>query len=321
MKTATLASLGVSLCLLIAQKSSGQPPTFVAITPRADTYIVHEDPDANFGNEVFLQVYDLSFPNEANTVLRFNVSDWSPYYNSLACAYLYLRVYSLTGGFDPEVERVTGSGTTWPDTYPTWNNFRNYVSWGISGYNYLNSEGERWQRWNVGDIVFQWLSGGYQMEGLSIVWPYPSVDFSAVYYSRENPCAFRPFLFMRFASGNCPPTSPDPTVGPCPPPTFINRSEEIPSSFGLHQNHPNPFNPTTSIRYELSKRCQVLLSVSDLLGREVTTLLREIGTAGQHEVQWNAENLSSGMYFYRLIAIPLDGSQPFVQTRKMILLR
>lgn len=91
--------------------------------------------------------------------------------------------------------------------------------------------------------------------------------------------------------------------------------EFIPLSFELKQNYPNPFNPSTVISYKLSERSKVSLIVYDILGREVAVLLNEFKQAGNYQVEFNAEGLSSGIYYYRLEA----GN--YNQTRKMNLLK
>lgn len=85
--------------------------------------------------------------------------------------------------------------------------------------------------------------------------------------------------------------------------------------FSISQNYPNPFNPVTTIQYELPNRLDVQITIYDLLGREVTTLVSETQEAGHKSVQWNATNVPSGMYFYQVRA------GEFVQTRKMVLLK
>ena len=87
------------------------------------------------------------------------------------------------------------------------------------------------------------------------------------------------------------------------------------SSFSLSQNYPNPFNPTTIIKYEIPKASFVKIKVFDILGKEVATLVNGIQEAGNHKVQFNSSNLSSGIYFYRLT------SGNFTQIKKMILLK
>jgi photosystem II stability/assembly factor-like uncharacterized protein len=95
--------------------------------------------------------------------------------------------------------------------------------------------------------------------------------------------------------------------------TSMQDSRLAPQVCALSQNYPNPFNPTTTIRYELPKASHVALSVFDILGREIATLLNEEKSAGTYTVQWDASGVSSGVYFYRLRA------GDFVQTRRMML--
>ncbi len=76
----------------------------------------------------------------------------------------------------------------------------------------------------------------------------------------------------------------------------------IPAVFTLYQNYPNPFNPSTTIRYAVPTTGRVRLSVYDILGREVKALVDEVMGAGEHAVQFNGADLSSGIYFYRLTA-------------------
>lgn len=88
-----------------------------------------------------------------------------------------------------------------------------------------------------------------------------------------------------------------------------------PKEFSLKQNYPNPFNPSTKIEYQLPVNGKVVLKVFDILGREVTTLVNEIQQAGFKEVEFNAKNLSSGIYIYRI------QSADFTKTLKMQLVK
>jgi hypothetical protein len=95
----------------------------------------------------------------------------------------------------------------------------------------------------------------------------------------------------------------------------IERVISDPFSFSLKQNFPNPFNPSTTISFTLAKRSFVILKVYDILGREVETLINGEMQAGNHNQLWNAANLSSGIYFYRLQA------GLFTETKKLVLLK
>lgn len=98
----------------------------------------------------------------------------------------------------------------------------------------------------------------------------------------------------------------------------------LPSSFQLEQNYPNPFNPSTSIWFDLPTRAKVTLTVFNLLGQEVSTLVDEDLPAGRHLSIWdghadNGASVASGIYFYKLIANTDD--KEFVETKKMMLLK
>jgi hypothetical protein len=95
----------------------------------------------------------------------------------------------------------------------------------------------------------------------------------------------------------------------------FRESGVIPSAFALHQNFPNPFNPSTSIEFALPKSGFVTLKIYNTLGEEVATLVSEKLPAGKHQRVWEAKGLASGVYVYRLQA------GDFEQTRKLILLR
>ena len=99
--------------------------------------------------------------------------------------------------------------------------------------------------------------------------------------------------------------------------TGVNNSHEylLSSSYSLNQNYPNPFNPSTTISFNLPLRSFVSLKVFDLIGREVATIVSEELQSGKYSRQWNALDLPSGIYFYRLQA------GAFVETRKLILLK
>ena len=90
---------------------------------------------------------------------------------------------------------------------------------------------------------------------------------------------------------------------------------QLPGKFDLYRNFPNPFNPTTTISYDLPKTSDVALSIYDITGRLVETLVNKQQDAGNYQVQWDASRYSSGVYFYRIMA----GN--FLQTRKMLVLR
>jgi hypothetical protein len=90
---------------------------------------------------------------------------------------------------------------------------------------------------------------------------------------------------------------------------------QVPKEFALYQNFPNPFNPSTTIKFDLPKDENVSLTLYNLLGQQVATLVNERRTAGRYNVQWNAQGVASGVYIYRIAA------GDFIQTRKLMLLK
>lgn len=103
-------------------------------------------------------------------------------------------------------------------------------------------------------------------------------------------------------------------------PDYAAFSDMLPSRFQLYHNYPNPFNPATTMRYDLPHASQVRLEVYNVLGQRIATLVDESQEAGQHQVSWNGVDsdgrpVSSGIYFYRL------KTDEFVETKKMMLLK
>ena len=92
-------------------------------------------------------------------------------------------------------------------------------------------------------------------------------------------------------------------------------SSMVPGEYKLEQNYPNPFNPTTKIRFDVPKNGLTKIAIYDMLGREVKTLLNENVQAGSYEVEWNAMNYSSGVYFYKMT------SGGFTSVKKMMLVK
>lgn len=94
-----------------------------------------------------------------------------------------------------------------------------------------------------------------------------------------------------------------------------NDTKLFPSNFTLYQNYPNPFNPSTIIKYQIPQGGLVTLKIYDILGNEIKTLVKEYKGVGRYEVKFNASNLSSGIYIYRISA------NDFISSKKMLLLK
>jgi len=101
---------------------------------------------------------------------------------------------------------------------------------------------------------------------------------------------------------------------------IVDEPKVLPESFTLHQNYPNPFNPVTTLQYDLPEDAMVNITVFDMMGRVVRTLVNGQQSAGYKSLQWNATNnsgqpISAGLYIYTIQA------GEFSQTKKMILLK
>jgi hypothetical protein len=95
----------------------------------------------------------------------------------------------------------------------------------------------------------------------------------------------------------------------------VTLKNELPTTYSISQNYPNPFNPTTKINYSVPKTSYVTVKVYDILGRVVATIVNENKPVGNYSVQFNANRLTSGIYFYRM------ESGSFSQTKKLLLLK
>jgi len=99
-----------------------------------------------------------------------------------------------------------------------------------------------------------------------------------------------------------------------------DQKNNLPKNFALRQNYPNPFNPTTHISFDMPKTAAINVTVYDVLGRNVSTLINSVQQTGQHTVEWNGKNYAgmpvpSGTYFVRMV------SGEFVQVQKILLMK
>jgi hypothetical protein len=102
--------------------------------------------------------------------------------------------------------------------------------------------------------------------------------------------------------------------------------DQLPREFGLSQNFPNPFNPATVIEYALPRGSEVKIQIYNVLGQKVRTLVDEHQEPGYKMIRWDGKDdsrteVSSGIYFYRIVAHTVHGGEDFVKCRKMTLLK
>jgi len=94
-----------------------------------------------------------------------------------------------------------------------------------------------------------------------------------------------------------------------------NTGQIYPNKFTLRQNYPNPFNPVTSIKYQVARTSQVDLSIFNILGQKVATLVSDKQQAGDYNVEWDASGFASGVYLYRLTA------DKFIEIKKLVFIK
>ena len=117
------------------------------------------------------------------------------------------------------------------------------------------------------------------------------------------------------------------TFEPPAPTAILTESSQLPRAHSLHQNHPNPFNPRTVIRFDLGFTDHVVLTVFNLAGQKVATLVNEVLEPGGHFAIWNGQDdnqnhLASGVYLYRMeTGDNGDGAPAFAETRRLVLVR
>jgi hypothetical protein len=150
--------------------------------------------------------------------------------------------------------------------------------------------------------------------------PWSAFDTTSAIFNGEVDHTYRFFSIAREGVGNVevPPDSFDVKVKILV--TGIESEESVLKVFSLHQNYPNPFNPETNIKYELPKRSKVTLTIYNILGQKIKTLVDEEKQPGFYSVKWDGTNdfnrkVSSGIYIYQIRA------GKFIETKKMVFLK
>jgi hypothetical protein len=211
--------------------------------------------------------------------------------------------YTLT--YDANGKQLSELRELWKDIQ--WLNFvRNTLTYDTNG-NQLSSLFENWnlQWFNARRYTYKYfqnklLSEGVYEEWQSYLWT-PSIGY---FYSSDN--AGNSFSYAGYKIS----LSYKLIV------TNVNKDDEmIAKEYSLSQNYPNPFNPTTSIEYTVPKESYIKIIVSDVLGRKIKTLVDEKKSVGSYTVQFDGNDLSSGMYFYQL------QTKEFTQTKKLLLMK
>lgn len=222
----------------------------------------------------------------------------------------YTHVAALV---DNENTDVTQNGTLIVDPYNpplpvelasfTSSVLRNQVTLNWMTISEINNSGFDVERFNVNEPSSGWIKTGY-VSGNGTTNDQHSYSFSEL----VNTGKFKYRIKQTDFNGNY---------------EYHNLAGEVnvgvPASYSLSQNFPNPFNPSTTISYDIASDGKVNITVFDITGREVATLVNEVQTAGYYTVELNASGLNSGLYFYRITAGNVNGG--FVETKKMVLIK
>jgi L-ascorbate metabolism protein UlaG (beta-lactamase superfamily) len=161
------------------------------------------------------------------------------------------------------------------------------------------------------------------MEGTYTVTPEVATQIAATIHAKHDipihtmapPDTYSDAFVARFTSPNKLVVHPGETIALVHTPTDVIEIKSVPRDFGLNQNYPNPFNPSTRIDFTLPTSVFVSLKIYDMRGKEISSLISEQLQAGKHSRRWNATNVPSGIYFYKLQA------GIYTETKKLVLLK
>ncbi|MCI0448278.1 MAG: T9SS type A sorting domain-containing protein [Chlorobi bacterium] len=196
----------------------------------------------------------------------------------------------FAGTISNGVHISTNNGTSWTQT--SLNN-RDIFSLGVSGNNIFAGSSREFGFYVSNDNGVNWFQ---KNEGLL------NVQVNSI-------CIFNDYVYAGTSSRGIFKRPLNDMLGIQPV------SNEIPKEYSLSQNYPNPFNPVTNVKFQIPKSGFVELKIYDALGREVTTLVNEQLNPGTYEIDWNASNYPSGVYYYKLVA------RNFSETKKMVLIK
>ncbi len=284
--------------------------------------------------------YNYSFIPASDTL---NVPDYTQMYygKDVVTYYNRVRINFKTLKVDPKDTMYTSSTgqlvladfTSWGGGYPYTTPFHNLPFGSTGNCNYNTAE--RYANQGTANINFEGTSFKIDTTGLSnVIGTFPT-DPSGEYTDFRQDSSFVNFNFnektIDMSGGGYPGF-----VGLTDSLQLIYEgfakltdAEEhqintaIPQQYSLPQNYPNPFNPTTTIEFKIPETSNVSLKIYDVTGREVADLVNEVKVAGNYKMNFNASNLASGVYFYRIQVEASESSsgQAFIKTNKMILLK
>jgi photosystem II stability/assembly factor-like uncharacterized protein len=216
--------------------------------------------------------------------------------NNLYCLYFADSLNGWAGGQFTALIHTTDGGSTWASqAYQS--------SYGLNDLKFVNGIGYAVGESAVGNVSLM-IRSTDNGSSWHVINPGTSQFLYGVHFTSRNSGWIAGFngTIMRTTDGGV---------------TFVgeNPSPPVPQAMVLSQNFPNPFNPSTTIQFSISHASQVSIRIFNTLGEELQTLVSAEFVAGTYTTKWDANNISSGLYFYRLQA------GDFVQVKKLIVLR
>jgi glucose/arabinose dehydrogenase len=279
--------------------TSGGGSTTLRFQPTHDAYVKSSTPTTSYGSAATLRLRK-SGSETINTYVKFDLSGVSGTLQSAK-----LRLYVTDGGPDGGAVYVVsnyyeGTTTAWTQGGLNWSNAPAIGRTSLSTAGAISAG-----TWVELDVTVGVSGNGTYSFALTN-------NSSDVIYFASKESANRPELVLQVSGATL---ALDEDIE-----NLSETSSAAPQEFQLAQNYPNPFNPDTHIAYDLPRDASVQLTVFDVLGRQVTTLINTEQKAGHHEIRWDGRDLhgvpvSSGIYFYRLQAGVYQAS------RKMLLMR
>lgn len=265
-----------------------------------DSFIFENDPNGNYGNEEYVDTID-------RFIIRFNLP--AALNNKLILsANLGLYVWNQTNYQPNQYMEIFRMTRDWTENQVTWNNATSSNNWTTPGGDcedhvyaqILHQQGsENWDHTfypevDISALVQLWANGTESNHGMLIINDCATgIGLKASEYGEGT----RPYLDISYTDK---------------PASGLSNQAAV-QSFILYPNYPNPFNPTTTIQFDIPRSSFVILTIHDLLGREITTLVNDNRSAGTYTVEWDAKELPSGIYLYRISV------GDYTETRKLVL--
>ena len=270
------------------------------IYPSDDMYSDPEHPGTHLVDQLWVANYPPT-GNYQRIMIKFDLSQISGDSINNATLNLY-RFFGCPGG-GPTTVSIYEITQDWDEN--TWPG-NQHISHGTTVWKSYVFNVNGWHNIDITTLVRAWADSSINNYGL-VIEAFLNSKFSKFYSKEASNQSFRPYLEVDYI----------PSVG------IIGQNNGLITEYTLDA-YPNPFNPRTTIHYQLPNRNNVTLKIFDMLGQEIRTLVNKNQSAGNYSVVWNGKNslgesVGSGVYFYQLYAT--GGAGNFIETKKVLLIK